>query len=152
MLSHKRTHTWMELGQSWQPMVTNMRFNFYLDDNNGLDGEAGAHLRDLHVILPLPILTSVRSKRPSANELQMNDPEVSRRPRFSPRGSRRHATKSCVAIKIWIGTAPTAIMVFAGDNAIFMKSAPTRSRGGNGNPYISGQKATTTASEPFGLK
>lgn len=43
-----------------------MRFNFYLDDNYGLDGEARAHPRDSHVILPLPISTRVRSKRSSA--------------------------------------------------------------------------------------
>lgn len=43
-----------------------MRFNFYLDDNYGLDGEARAHPRDSHVILPLPISTRVRPKRSSA--------------------------------------------------------------------------------------
>lgn len=34
-------------------MVTNMRSNSCLDDNYGLEGEARAHLRDRHVILPL---------------------------------------------------------------------------------------------------
>lgn len=43
-----------------------MRFNFYLDDNYVLDGEARAHPRDRHVNLPLPILTRVRPKRPPA--------------------------------------------------------------------------------------